>query len=233
MTNNLHIFGAIILTGGINVVVNFKPGESKEEIKKAKNLARVPYSEICIDLKIGWRSKVLLTFLTLAFYLLQLSWCQIELLSCTAKVFSVLLKQMKMLFAKLINFCLSSILFYFHLPLRICLVPVRRFPSPYRSIHFGDVSEANWRETPRQKQNEHACNAFWNLKTYVNVVSRRRFWVFFNIPCGSNPKGSNSPSSHENYLKSILGSQSYCVVILRTPPYWSVKVTSCNFKLGE
>lgn len=36
MTNNLHIFGAIILTEGINVVVNFKPGESKEEIKKLK-----------------------------------------------------------------------------------------------------------------------------------------------------------------------------------------------------
>ena len=28
MTNNLHIFGAIVLTGGINVVVNFKPSES-------------------------------------------------------------------------------------------------------------------------------------------------------------------------------------------------------------
>ena len=28
MTNNLHIFGAIILTGGINVLVNFKPSES-------------------------------------------------------------------------------------------------------------------------------------------------------------------------------------------------------------
>ena len=28
------------------------------------------------------------------------------------------------------------------------LVPVRRFPSPSRSIRFGDVSEANGRETP-------------------------------------------------------------------------------------
>ena len=27
-----------------------------------------------------------------------------------------------------------------------CLVPVRRFPSPSRSIRFGDVSEANGRE---------------------------------------------------------------------------------------
>ena len=29
----------------------------------------------------------------------------------------------------------------------VCLVPVRRFPSPSRSIRFGDVSEANGRET--------------------------------------------------------------------------------------
>ena len=28
-----------------------------------------------------------------------------------------------------------------------CLVPVRRFPSPSRSIRFGDVSEANGQET--------------------------------------------------------------------------------------
>ena len=28
-----------------------------------------------------------------------------------------------------------------------CLVPVRRFPSPSRSIRFGDVSEVNGRET--------------------------------------------------------------------------------------
>ena len=27
-----------------------------------------------------------------------------------------------------------------------CLVPVRRFPSPSRSIRFGDVSEENGRE---------------------------------------------------------------------------------------
>ena len=29
----------------------------------------------------------------------------------------------------------------------VCLVPVRRFPKPSRSIHFGDVSEVNERET--------------------------------------------------------------------------------------
>ena len=32
------------------------------------------------------------------------------------------------------------------------------------------------------------------------------------------------PSFHENYCQSILGSVSYSVVILRTPPYWSVRV---------
>ena len=40
------------------------------------------------------------------------------------------------------------------------------------------------------------------------------------------------PSSHEKYFQSILGSVSYCVVILRTPTYWSVRMVSCNFKLG-
>ena len=40
------------------------------------------------------------------------------------------------------------------------------------------------------------------------------------------------PSFHESCLQSILGSVSYCVVILRTPPYWSVRVASCNFELG-
>ena len=63
-----------------------------------------------------------------------------------------------------------------------CLVPVRRFPSLSRSIRFSDVSETNGRGTSRQKQNAHACVAFWDSKMYVNVVSNRR--VFFNNPCG-------------------------------------------------
>ena len=44
-----------------------------------------------------------------------------------------------------------------------CLVPVWRFLSPSRSIRFGDVSEANGRDTRRQKQNAHACVAFSKL----------------------------------------------------------------------
>ena len=51
------------------------------------------------------------------------------------------------LFAPSLQYCT-----YNHVPKgsvwsRACLVPVRRFPSPSRSIHFGDVSEANGRET--------------------------------------------------------------------------------------
>ena len=38
-------------------------------------------------------------------------------------------------------------------------------------------------------------------------------------------------SSDENYLKSIFVSVSYCVVILRTAPHWSVRMLSCNFRL--
>ena len=33
-----------------------------------------------------------------------------------------------------------------------CLVPVRRLSRPSRSMHFGDVSETNGRETPRQSR---------------------------------------------------------------------------------
>ena len=38
-------------------------------------------------------------------------------------------------------------------------------------------------------------------------------------------------SSDKNYLKSIFGSVSHCVVILRTTTHWSVRMTSCNFRL--
>ena len=40
------------------------------------------------------------------------------------------------------------------------------------------------------------------------------------------------PSYNENFLKSIFDSVSYYVVILRTTPHWSVKMSSCNFRLG-
>ena len=39
---------------------------------------------------------------------------------------------------------------------KCCLVPVRRFPSPSRSIRFGDVSEVNGRrETPSHFRMDH------------------------------------------------------------------------------
>ena len=37
-----------------------------------------------------------------------------------------------------------------------CLVPVRRLFRPSRSMQFGDVSETNGRETPRQSRSAHA-----------------------------------------------------------------------------
>ena len=37
-----------------------------------------------------------------------------------------------------------------------CLVPVRRLFRPFRSMHFGDVSETNGREAPRQSWSAHA-----------------------------------------------------------------------------
>ena len=39
---------------------------------------------------------------------------------------------------------------------RLCPVPVRRLLRPSRSMHFGDVSETNGRETPRQPRSAHA-----------------------------------------------------------------------------
>ena len=38
---------------------------------------------------------------------------------------------------------------------RACLVPGRRLFRPSRSMHFGDVSETNGRETPRQSRSAH------------------------------------------------------------------------------
>ena len=54
-----------------------------------------------------------------------------------------------------------------------CLVPVRRFPRPSRSFHFGDVWEAKGRETPRHKQNAHVCFAFLKQKKKPLWISAR------------------------------------------------------------
>ena len=41
----------------------------------------------------------------------------------------------------------APVLWIYDMSSQGCLVPVRRFPRPSRSIHFGDVSEANGRGT--------------------------------------------------------------------------------------
>ena len=70
---------------------------------------------------------------------------------------------------------------YPSIPYIPCLVPVRRFPSPPRSIRFGDVSEASGRETPRQKRNAHAYVTFWNSK---QQASRQQEILVINHSCG-------------------------------------------------
>ena len=37
-----------------------------------------------------------------------------------------------------------------------CLVPIRRLSKPSWSMHFGDASETNGWETPRQSRSAHA-----------------------------------------------------------------------------
>ena len=49
---------------------------------------------------------------------------------------------------------------------------------------------------------------------------------------GESESPVHGPLPDENYLKSTFGSVSYCVVILRTTPRWSVRMTSCNFRLS-
>ena len=38
---------------------------------------------------------------------------------------------------------------------------------------------------------------------------------------------------NETYLKAVFDSVSYCVVILRKTPHWSVRMAACNFSLKE
>ena len=44
----------------------------------------------------------------------------------------------------------------------MCLVPLRLSPRPSRSIRFGDVSEANGRESLDKKQTVHAFVLFFS-----------------------------------------------------------------------
>ena len=58
-----------------------------------------------------------------------------------------------------------------HCTLSACLVPVRRLFRPSRSMHFGDVSETNGRETPRQSRSAHAWAVlhFWKVHTVKSI----------------------------------------------------------------
>ena len=48
---------------------------------------------------------------------------------------------------------------------------------------------------------------------------------------GESESPINMPLPIKVILKPIFRSVSYCVVILRTTPQWSVRMTSCNFRL--
>ena len=50
----------------------------------------------------------------------------------------------------------------------LCLVPMRRLSKPSRSMHFGDVSDTNGRETPRPSRSAHAWAFlhFWKVPTF-------------------------------------------------------------------
>ena len=115
-----------------------------------------------------------------------------------------------------------------------CLVPVWRFLSPSRSIRFGDVSEANGRETPRQKQNEHACVAFWNSKLTVRNIPKfkdRAKWSR-HTACSTNERarfwfGSdiNKTAKHDQkFFKMADGSRQSIVSLISFSIYRKLTV---------
>ena len=67
------------------------------------------------------------------------------------------------------------------------------FYSP-RSIHLGDVSEANGRERPWQTRNAHAYVAF-EIKDFVNS---RKLW-FFKKPLSIFARSTHFEKSSECY----------------------------------
>ena len=87
------------------------------------------------------------------------------------------------------------------------------------------------------------CRYFFYLDNRSRENRESNLWKTMKIICKKGNVGNYSgasaqafaaephSSSHENYFQCILGSVSCCVVILRKPPYWSVRVASCNFKL--
>ena len=104
-----------------------------------------------------------------------------------------------------------------------CLVPVQRFPSPSRSIRFGDASEANGRETPHIFAWTTSLETLWprgkwGLMTW-EVDSPGN--VFFGLTCNSQ---SLPPSLDKNTIAisfAILNSQElFSVSFLRQITLW-------------
>ena len=62
-----------------------------------------------------------------------------------------------------------------------CLVPVRRFPSPSRSIRFGDVFETNGRETASHFRMDHVTrNALAARKNEAKGLGNDWTWTYMN-----------------------------------------------------
>ena len=90
-----------------------------------------------------------------------------------------------------------------------CLVPVRRFPSPSRSIRFGDVSEANGRETfshgPRDPK-RFGREEKWGLGTRqvcVNKSTTRMSDDFVRAMNHARKKNSGSRVSKDHKFRKL------------------------------
>ena len=116
------------------------------------------------------------------------------------------------------------------------------WPWPKLLVSKCSVSQKQATRPP----NHHLQRAFWHHRSHWNFGWILQFWIMKLFLTSSmlrhDPKPRKNdlreriphtwPSFHENYFQSILGSVSCCVVILRTPPYWSVREALRNFKLG-
>ena len=106
------------------------------------------------------------------------------------------------------------------------------------TIGIWNLIKVHWQRLESSTWNPDSTARSPESKTVLDFLhgARRKHWE----KTGNGPRENDLreriphtwPPSPENYFQSILGSVSYCVVILRTPPYWSVRVVLCNCKLG-
>ena len=89
------------------------------------------------------------------------------------------------------------------------LVTVQRFPSPSRSIHFGDLSEANERETPRQKKTRIGALLLWNSDRCCWCCKQQEITVFETLVdiCGID-FCRPALKSHQNVIHSPVNTDS-------------------------